>query len=91
MCLAALSLSCCARGLHCDPQVSLAVACGLLSSCGAQAFECMGPVAAVHRLSCPMSCGILVLLPAIESMSPALEGRFLNIRPPGKSLRDSLV
>ena len=90
MYLAALSLSFCDRGLHCDTQVSLAVACGLLSSCGAQAPECMGPVVAVHRLSCPMAYGILIL-PAIEPMSLALEGRFLNIRPPGKFLRNPLV
>ena len=37
------------------------------------------------RLSCPTACGILVLQPGIEPMSPALEGRFLTTGPPGKS------
>ena len=34
-----------------------------------------------HRVA----CGILVLLPGIESMSCALEGEFLTTGPPGKS------
>ena len=34
--------------------------CGLLSSCGAQALECMGSVVAARELSCPAACGILV-------------------------------
>ena len=31
-----------------------------LSSCGARALECAGPVVVVHGLSCPAACGILV-------------------------------
>ena len=41
---------------------------------------------AVHRLSCPGACGILVPPPEIEPMSPALEGGFLTTGPPGKAL-----
>ena len=36
--------------------------------------------------SCPAACGILVLRLGIEPTSPALEGRFLTIVPPGKYL-----
>ena len=36
-------------------------------------------------LSCPEACGILVPLPGIEPMSPALEGGFFTTGPPGKS------
>ena len=38
------------------------------------------------RFSCPRSCGILVPGPGVESVSPALEGRFLSTELPGKSL-----
>ena len=37
-------------------------------------------------LSCPMAFGILVPLPGIESMSPALQGGFITTGSPGKSL-----
>ena len=56
-----------------------------LSSCGSQAVECS-------------SCGTRALLlrsmwdlpgPGLESMSPALSGRFLTAAPPGKSLKTS--
>ena len=58
------------------------VGAGRLSSCGSQALEC--------RLS---SCGTRAQLfrsmwdlpgPGLESVSPALAGRFLNTVPPGK-------
>ena len=69
------------------------MACGLfvaerrlLSSCGAQALEHGGSVAAARRLSCPGACGILVPRPGIEPAFPALEGGFLTTGPPGKSL-----
>ena len=39
-----------------------------------------------YRLSCPAACGILAPQPGIESVSHALEGRFLTTGPPGKSL-----
>ena len=64
-------------------QASVVVARGL-SSCGLRALE--------HRLS---SCGAQAQFlhgmwdipgPGIESMSPALAGRFLTTAPPGKSL-----
>ena len=51
---------------------SFIAAWGVLSSCG------MG-------LSYLGACGILVPRPEIEPMSPALEGGFLTIGPPGKS------
>ena len=41
----------------------------------------------VHRLSCPMACGILVPQPGIESVSPALAGGFLTTGPPETPLR----
>ena len=52
----------------------LIVACGLL-----------GSVVAMHWLSCPTRCGILVPWPGIEPMSLALEGEFSTREPPGKS------
>ena len=39
-----------------------------------------------HGLSRPMPCGILVPQPETEPTSPALEGGFLTIGPPGRSL-----
>ena len=60
---------------------------GLLSSCGVQAPECAGSVVAVHSLSCPEECGILVPQPGTEPPPLALEGRFLTPGPPGKSPR----
>ena len=38
-----------------------------------------------HGLSCPMTCGILVLRPGIKPKSPALAGGCLASGPPGKS------
>ena len=50
-------------------------------------LRCMGSSLVVPRgPSCPAACGISVPQPAIELMSPALEGRFLTPGPPGKSL-----
>jgi len=40
----------------------------------------------VHGLSCSELHGNLVPQPGIEPVSPVLEGRFLTIGPPGKSL-----
>ena len=37
--------------------------------------------------SCPEACGILVAIPEIEPMSPALQGRCLSTGPPRKSQR----
>ena len=41
---------------------------------------------AVHGLSCPMACGILVSRSGIEPLSSALEGGFLTTEPAGMSL-----
>ena len=49
--------------------------------CGAQAR-----LVAACRLSCPAAYGISVPQPGIQPTSPALEGRFLTTRLPGKSL-----
>ena len=38
--------------------------------------ECLDSVVVVHRLSCPVTCGILVPRPRIEPTSPALQGRW---------------
>ena len=63
--------------------------------CGTQDLRCsmqdllLGRVGfslvVAHGLSCPVAHGILVPPPGIEPASPALEGRFLTTRPPGKS------
>ena len=42
------------------------------------------PVVA-HGHSCPVACGTLVPQPGIKPECPALQGRFLTTRPPGKS------
>ena len=38
-----------------------------------------------HKLSCPMTCGILLPGQGIEPMSPALAGEFLITGPPRKT------
>ena len=58
---------------------------GLFSSCEVQTPEREGSVAAVHGLSCPPACGILILQPGIEPVFPALESGFLTTGLPGKS------
>ena len=45
--------------LHCVTQ-ALSLRLTGLSSCGAQAPECVGLVTVVHGLSCSAECGILV-------------------------------
>ena len=40
---------------------------------------------AARGLSCPVACGILVVRPEIEPMSPALEGGSFTTGPPEKS------
>ena len=66
------------------PVGSFLIAHGL-SSCGVQALEHVGSVVVVCGLSCPVPCGILVPQQGIEPVSPALQGGFLSIGPPGKS------
>ena len=56
-------------------QTSVVAACGLQS---------MGSVVVVHVLFCPAACGISPG-PGIQSVFPALAGRFLTFGPPGKS------
>jgi len=41
---------------------------------------------AVQGVSCPAACGVVVSLPGIEPVFPALEGGFLTAGPPGNSL-----
>ena len=55
--------------------------------CGCAGSPLSGPASLVvaHRFSCPTTCRILVPLPGIKPVSPALEGRFLTTGPPGKS------
>ena len=62
---------------YCMTCASLVVACSP---------ECYGSQVVALGLSCPMACGILVPLPGIESVSPALAGGFITAGPPGKSL-----
>ena len=80
-----------ALGLHCSAWAfSSCNEWGLLSSCGVwiphcnDFSYCIGSLAVVHRLSCPMACGNLPG-PGIKPMSPALAGVFLTTGPPGKS------
>ena len=44
-----------------------------------------------HGFSFPGVCGILAPRPGIKPTSPALEGRFLTTRAPGRSLRYTLL
>jgi len=50
----------------------------------------MSSLVAVHRLSCPKVCGIIVLQPGVKLRSLALEGGFLTAEPPEKSPRYNL-
>ena len=45
----------------------------------------MNSLVVVCGLSCSVACGILVPGPEMEPVSPALQGRFVATRPPGKS------
>ena len=51
------------------------------SCCGTQVLGCAGSVVAVHGLSCPTVCGILVPQPGTEPVSFALAGRLLTTAP----------
>lgn len=56
--------------------------------CGTQAalqLRRVGSVAAELGLSCFMACGVLVPPPGIKPATPAFQGRFLTVGPPGKS------
>ena len=86
-----MGLSCHTKDLCCDMRdlllwgVDSLVVVNVLSSCGSQAPELWDQLFAAHRLSCPVAWGILASKSGIESMSPALQGRFLTTGPPGKS------
>ena len=56
-----------------------------VSSCGMRAPEWVGSVAVLWGLNYSVACGILVPRPGIESMYPALQGRFSTPGPPRKS------
>ena len=66
---------------------SRVVAPGLQSAWILQLWREGFSLVVVHRLSCPMACGILVPQPGIESVSPALAGGFLTTGPPETPLR----
>ena len=70
-----LSLSCGLRGLPCAKwDLSL---------------RCTDPLAVAWGLGCTVARGIIVPQPGIQPESPVLEGRFLSMGPPGKSLLGS--
>ena len=52
----------------------------------AQALQLMGSAIEAWGLVTLWACRILVLWPGIEPVSPPLQGGFLTIGPPGKSL-----
>ena len=54
------------------------------SCCRAQALGAQALVVVVHGLGCSEACGILPDQGLNLFMSPALTGRFLTTRPPGK-------
>ena len=70
---------------NCTSQGLLWLQCAAFSCYRAWTLECTGSVVAMHGLSCPMACGILVPQPEIEPISPALEGEFLTTGPLGSS------
>ena len=45
---------------------------------GLQAPKCLSSVVVAHRLSCPLTHGILVPQPGMEPASPELQGEFLT-------------
>ena len=89
ICLAASGPSCGAQDLH-------RIMWGLLllrtrSLVAARGiWSAQPPVVAVNRLSRSTECGVLLLRPGIEPMSPALQGGFLTTGPPGKSPKPGL-
>ena len=51
-----------------------------------QYLQCVGFLAEVRGLSCPVECGVLVPQPGIKPVSPALESKFLTTGSPGKPI-----
>ena len=58
---------------------------GCLLHCAGSFTVALGLWQLQRRLGCSRTCGTLVHLPGMEPVSPALQGRFLNTRPLGKS------
>ena len=54
----------------CTSQGLLWLQCAAFSCYRAWALECTGSAVAMHGLSCPVACGILVPQPGIEPISP---------------------
>ena len=71
-------------GLTYDVQDLLCITQDLRSTQTPQLWP-VGSVVVVHGLSCPVACGIFILQPGMEPMSPALRGGFLTTGPPGRS------
>ena len=71
-------------GLHCATQAPFVVESGSrargLCSCG-NADSRTGSLVVVHKLSCPVACGIFFPLSGIEPISLALEGGILSPGP----------
>ena len=78
-------LCCCEWGLLCSRGVRASHSRGF-SYCGLWALEHMGSVVMAWGLGCLVAYGILVPGPGIEPVSPALQGGFLTMGPPGRSL-----
>ena len=76
------------QGLHWGQRCYSLIAshCGGFSCCGTRALQHAGSAVAVHQLSSPMVCGILVPGPGIEPLTPALAIGFLTTEPARKSL-----
>ena len=53
-------------------------------------FNMGASLVAIHELTGPLACEILVPQPGIEPVSPALQGRFVTAGPPGKTLLGNL-
>ena len=85
-----LGLCCCADFslVAASKDCSLAVVRGLLVAAVSLVAEhelwSTGSVAAVHRFSCSVACGIFRTRDQTLSVSPALVGGFFITEPPGK-------
>ena len=73
------------QGISLSSSVSLCLVLVAAHGLLALAAGRLGSVVGTRELSCPTACGIFVPGPGIEPVSPALKGRYLTSRPPGKS------
>ena len=95
--LSVLGLCCCADFslVAASKDCSLAVVRGLLVAAISLVAEhelwSTGSVAAVHRFSCSVACGIFRTRDQTLSVSPALVGGFFITEPPGKPLFSFLL